>query len=51
MSTWQTGDKAEGQNDEFCCVFFKTKSNISGKGLGEFQTEMEKGRGFGGEER
>ena len=31
-STWQTGDKGEGQNGESYCVFFKTKSNISGKG-------------------
>ena len=51
MSTWQTGDKAEGQNDEFCCVFFKTKSNISGKGLREFQTEVERGTELEGGDR
>ena len=51
MSTWQTGDKSEGQYGELCCVFFKTKSNISGKGSGEFQAEMERGMGLGGEDR
>ena len=50
-STWQTGDKDEGQNSDFCCVFLKTKSNTSGKGLGEFQTEMERGRELEGEDR
>ena len=44
-------DKDEGQNGEFSCVFFKTKSNISGRGLGEFQKEMERGGGLGGEGR
>ena len=35
-----------------CLLYvFKTKSNISGKGLGEFQTEMGRGRGLGGEDR
>ena len=30
---------------------FETKSNISGKGLGEFQMEMGRGKGLGGEDR
>ena len=33
---WETGDKGEGKTASFAA-----KSNISRKGLGEFQTEME----------
>ena len=51
VSTSQTGDKGEGQTVSFAVCVFKIKSYISGKGLGEFQTEMERGRGLGGEAR
>ena len=35
-----------------CLLYvFQNKSNISGKGFREFQTEMGRGRGLGGEDR
>ena len=40
-----------GKTVSFAVCVFKTKSNISEKGLREFQTEMERGRGLGGEDR
>jgi hypothetical protein len=43
--------KVRGKTVSFAVCVFKTKSNISGKGLGEFQMEMERGRGLGGEDR
>ena len=39
--------KVRGKAVNFAVCVFKTKSNIRGEGLGEFQTEMERGRGLG----
>ena len=52
---WETGDKGEGQNGEFCCVFVLhfSKLNLTlvalrkGKGVGGVSNEDGKGQGVG----
>ena len=51
LPEWETRDKGEGQSGEFCCLFvlrLSKQTNISGKGLENFQTEMGRGRGWEG---